>query len=107
MSVSATRETATQTTETRIGEILKRLREHYGMSLRTLASRAGFSASFLSQLENGQVSPSIASLDRIAGELGVTLATLFEASQAPVAAVVRPMPGRASPVRGRARGWNR
>lgn len=33
--------------------------------------------------------PSIASLDKIAAELGVTLAALFEASQAPSAAVVR------------------
>ena len=76
-------------TEARIGEVLKRLREQHGLSLRTLAGRAGFSASFLSQLENSQVSPSIASLDRIAAELGVTLADLFEASQEPVAAVVR------------------
>jgi transcriptional regulator with XRE-family HTH domain len=89
MSVNATRDVATASTEARIGEILKQLREEHGMSLRALASRAGFSASFISQLENGQVSPSIASLDRIAAELGVTLANLFEASQAPVAAVVR------------------
>jgi transcriptional regulator with XRE-family HTH domain len=59
--------------EARIGEVLRQLRERQGLSLRTLAGRAGFSASFLSQLENGQVSPSIASLDRIAAELGVTL----------------------------------
>jgi transcriptional regulator with XRE-family HTH domain len=89
MSAHATREVATPSTEARVGEVVKRLRERHGLSLRTLASRAGFSASFLSQLENGQVSPSIASLDRIAFELGVTLADLFEASQTPVAAVVR------------------
>jgi XRE family transcriptional regulator, regulator of sulfur utilization len=89
MSLHATREPAGQSKEARIGEILKRLREQLGFSLRTLAARAGFSASFLSQLENGQVSPSIASLDRIASELGVTLADLFEASQTPVASVVR------------------
>jgi len=75
--------------EARIGDVLKRLREQHGLSLRTLAAKAGFSASFLSQLEHGQVSPSIASLGRIAGELGVTLASLFEATQASVPAVVR------------------
>ena len=75
--------------EARIGELLKRLREQRGLSLRTLATKVGFSASFISQLENGQVSPSIASLDRIAGELGLTLASLFEATQAPVPSVVR------------------
>jgi XRE family transcriptional regulator, regulator of sulfur utilization len=76
-------------TETRIGEVIKRLRERHGLSLRTLAARSGFSASFLSQLENGQVSPSIASLEKLTSQLGVTLADLFEASQTPGAAVVR------------------
>jgi transcriptional regulator with XRE-family HTH domain len=89
MTVRATRDVAGLSTEARVGEVLKRLREQHGLSLRTLATRAGFSASFLSQLENGQVSPSIASLERIAAELGVTLADLFEASQEPVPAVVR------------------
>jgi transcriptional regulator with XRE-family HTH domain len=89
MPLSAIRDAWRASTETHIGEVLRRLRERHGLSLRTLAGRAGFSASFLSQLENGQVSPSIASLDRIAAELGVTLADLFEASQAPSAAVVR------------------
>jgi transcriptional regulator with XRE-family HTH domain len=88
MSVHALHASA-PSAEARIGEVLKRLREQHGLSLRTLATKAGFSASFLSQLENGQVSPSIASLDKITGELGVTLADLFEATQAPVPAVVR------------------
>lgn len=75
--------------EVRVGEILKRVREQHGLSLRTLAAKVGFSASFLSQVENGQVSPSLASLGRIAAEVGLTLADLFEASQAPSASVVR------------------
>jgi transcriptional regulator with XRE-family HTH domain len=75
--------------EAGIGEVLRRLRERQGLSLRTLATRAGFSASFLSQLENGQVSPSIASLGRIAANLGVTLVDLFEATQEREAVVVR------------------
>jgi transcriptional regulator with XRE-family HTH domain len=81
--------TGVPSTEARIGEVIKRLREKRGLSLRTLATRVDFSASFLSQLENGQVSPSIASLERIVTELGVTLADLFEASQKPGARVVR------------------
>jgi transcriptional regulator with XRE-family HTH domain len=89
MSLAGTRDTTVQSTEARIGQFLKELREKLGFSLRTVATRAGFSASFLSQLENGQVSPSIASLERIAGELGVSLADLFEASQTPTPAVVR------------------
>jgi quercetin dioxygenase-like cupin family protein len=43
-----------------------------------LAEQTGFSASFLSQIENGQASPSIASMERIATALGVTMAQFFE-----------------------------
>jgi transcriptional regulator with XRE-family HTH domain len=63
--------------EQRLGPELKRLREANGISLRTLAERAGFSPSFISQVENGQVSPSIASLEQLAATLNVTLADLF------------------------------
>ena len=83
------RDAVIRSTEARIGEVLRQLREKLGLSLRALAARAGFSASFMSQVENGQVSPSIASLEKIAGELGVSLADLFEASQTSSAAVVR------------------
>jgi transcriptional regulator with XRE-family HTH domain len=59
------------------------------LSLRTLADRAGFSASFISQVENGVVSPSIASLEKMASTLGVTLADLFTIETATEAVVVR------------------
>lgn len=63
--------------EARVGAELKRLREAAGLSLRTLAERAGFSASCISQVENGQASPSIASLEKIANTLNVSLADFF------------------------------
>ncbi|MEW6749698.1 MAG: cupin domain-containing protein [Candidatus Latescibacterota bacterium] len=63
--------------QTQVGEQVRRLREAQGISVRTLAARSGFSASFISQVENGQASPSIASLERIALCLGVTLAGFF------------------------------
>lgn len=75
--------------EQRIGPELKRLREQAGLSLRTLAERAGFSASFLSQLENGQVSPSIASLEHIAHVLGVSLVSFFTPPEQPSPRLVR------------------
>jgi quercetin dioxygenase-like cupin family protein len=50
------------------------------MSLRTLAKKADFSPSFMSQVENGQVSPSIASMERIATVLGVSLGQFFAAA---------------------------
>jgi transcriptional regulator with XRE-family HTH domain len=67
--------------EKHVGPVLKRLRTRSGLSLRMLAAKVGFSASFLSQLEKAQVSPSIASLDRIARALGVTIVDLLQSAQ--------------------------
>ncbi len=60
-----------------IGAKLKAARQQQELSLRTLGERVGFSASFLSQVELGQVSPSLASLDRIAQALGLQLHDLL------------------------------
>jgi transcriptional regulator with XRE-family HTH domain len=60
-----------------VGELVRKLREARGLSLRGLGAITDFSASFLSQLENGQVSPSIASMERIANALGVSLGEFF------------------------------
>lgn len=78
-----------RTIETSLGEAVRRLRERQQLSLRTLAERSGFSASFLSQVENGQASPSISSMERIAAALGVTLGQFFQAAEATPTAVVR------------------
>jgi transcriptional regulator with XRE-family HTH domain len=63
-----------------VGEWVRRLRTEQRMSLRTLASRTGFSPSFISQVENGVVSPSIASMEKIAHALGVSLGEFFAAA---------------------------
>jgi XRE family transcriptional regulator, regulator of sulfur utilization len=60
-----------------VGNSLRFLREQRGISLRALAERTDFSASFLSQIENGQCSPSISSMEKIANALGVTLGQFF------------------------------
>jgi transcriptional regulator with XRE-family HTH domain len=60
-----------------LGEIVRRLRTARELSVRTLASRAGFSPSFISQVEHNQASPSIASLQRLADALGVSLGDFF------------------------------
>ncbi len=65
-----------------IGPRLKAIRKERGLSLRALGERSDFSASFLSQVELGQASPSLASLERIAQALGVTLAELLSAPPA-------------------------
>ena len=81
--------TLAETVEARLGLELRRLRESAGVSVRAFADRAGFSASFISQLENGQVSPSIASLGKIAAALNTTLAELFARSSDNGVAVIR------------------
>ena len=58
---------------------MRRLREQARLSVRALAARTDFSPSFISQLENGQVSPSIHSMEKIANVLGVTLGSFFAA----------------------------
>ncbi len=66
------------TVEIDVGERLRAVRHLRRATLRTVASRAGLSESFLSQVERGRASASIASLQRIAGALSVTVADLFE-----------------------------
>jgi transcriptional regulator with XRE-family HTH domain len=73
--------------EVNLGGTVRRLREDQGLSLRTLAARTGFSASFLSQVENGQASPSISSMERIAAALGVTLGQFFQGAESASAIV--------------------
>lgn len=63
-----------------IGRHVRQLRARAGLSARALGSRTGFSASFISQLENGLVSPSIGSMQKIAASLGVTLGEFFTAA---------------------------
>jgi transcriptional regulator with XRE-family HTH domain len=75
--------------ETNLGEAVRALRERQNMSLRTLAERTGFSASFMSQVENGQASPSISSLEKIAAALGVTLGQFFNAAESHAPPVTR------------------
>lgn len=73
----------------KLGAKLRELRLQQGLSIRTLAAQTGFSPSFISQLEADAVSPSIASLERIATELGVSLGQLFSAIEHEPRVVVR------------------
>jgi transcriptional regulator with XRE-family HTH domain len=64
-----------------IGEHIRRLRNDRRITVRAFAAETGFSASFISQLENGQVAPSLGSLHKIAEALGVTLGEFFVAAE--------------------------
>jgi len=72
-----------------LGDALRFLREQRGISLRALAERTNVSPSFLSQIENGQCSPSISSMEKIANALGVTLGQFFLAANQQVVKIVR------------------
>src|SRR5919201_648763 len=72
-----------------VGERLRDIRRLRRATLRTIADRAGVSESFLSQVERGRASASIASLRRIAGALGVSVADLFDSSGPPRPRVLR------------------
>jgi transcriptional regulator with XRE-family HTH domain len=76
-------------TEVDVGERLRDIRRLRHATLRTIADRAGVSESFLSQVERGRASASVASLRRIAGALGVSVADLFEPSGPPAPQVLR------------------
>src|SRR5258708_5984895 len=64
-----------------IGEHIRRLRSDRRITVRAFAAETGFSASFISQLENGQVAPALGSLHKIAEALGGTLGEVFVAAE--------------------------
>lgn len=76
-----------------VGERLRAVRQLRSLTLRQVSERAGVSESFLSQLERGKASASIASLQRIAAALGTSLGDLFNAD--PRRAKVHRRPDRA------------
>jgi transcriptional regulator with XRE-family HTH domain len=76
-------------TDVDVGERLRALRRFRRCTLRTIAVRSGLSESFLSQVERGRSSASIASLRRIAEALGVSMADLFEPDGVPGPRVLR------------------
>jgi transcriptional regulator with XRE-family HTH domain len=72
-----------------VGDRVRQLRCNLGMSVRTLATKSGFSPSLISQVEHNQVTPSIGSLERIARALGVNLGKFFGEPDASFTRLVR------------------
>ena len=72
-----------------VGERLRQLRTARGLSIRALAAQTGFSPSFISQVEAETASPSIASLQKIVGAVGVTVGEFFRAIEAPTRWLIR------------------
>ena len=72
-----------------LGAKLRNLRRERGLTMREVAALSELTESFISQVERDSVNPSVASLLRIAGALGVHIADLFEAPAKPGGRVVR------------------
>ena len=76
----------------RIAERVRELRAAHGLSLDALASKSGVSRSMISLIERGESSPTAVVLEKLAGGLGVMLASLFDtpaAAEAPSGPVAR------------------
>lgn len=64
-----------------LGARLRAARQARRIGLRSLAKRLGVSASLISQVENGKVMPSVATLYAIARELGISMDELFSGEE--------------------------
>lgn len=60
-----------------VGKALRELREQSGATARDLAAKSGVSAAMISRIENGQVSPSLTTLEALAGALAVPIVSLL------------------------------
>ncbi len=72
-----------------VGPRLRQLREQKGLSARQVADLAGVTPAYLSRLENGRLSPTVASLARLVAAMGETMSTLFQQPPGPELVVVR------------------
>jgi transcriptional regulator with XRE-family HTH domain len=61
-----------------VGALVAELRERHGLSQRALAVRASTSQAWISRVERGEISPSIASLERVLGAMGERLVLTSE-----------------------------
>ncbi|PYM18609.1 MAG: hypothetical protein DMD81_05535 [Candidatus Rokuibacteriota bacterium] len=65
-----------------LGERIKMLRGERALQQRQLAEKAGLTPSMVSQIESGRLTPSLHTVGKIAGALGVPIASLFDAEPA-------------------------
>lgn len=68
-----------RTLERAIGAHIRHLRQGYGLSVSHLANAASISSGMLSKIENGQISPSLSTLQALAMALNVPITNLFSA----------------------------
>jgi len=68
---------AVHSLETEIGIEVRRLRKDLDLTVAELGGAAGISTGMLSKIENGSISPSLATLDSLAKALNVPISRLF------------------------------
>jgi transcriptional regulator with XRE-family HTH domain len=78
-TVSGAPDTVDRTLEQAIGGQIRLYRKVQGLTVAELASAAGISTGMLSKIENGQISPSLTTLQILAKALNVPLTNLFTA----------------------------
>ena len=61
-----------------LGQRIKALRAERALQQRQLAEKAGLTPSLLSQIESGRLTPSLHTLGKLAGALGISIGSLFE-----------------------------
>lgn len=60
-----------------VGNTIRELRQKHGLTIAEVAEQIGISRGMLSKIENAQTATSLETLAKLAGALGVSLATLF------------------------------
>jgi transcriptional regulator with XRE-family HTH domain len=73
----AVREPRENNLELAIGHEVRKLRKKLGLTVTDLSNATGISSGMLSKIENGNISPSLASLQALSRALGIPLTTLF------------------------------
>ncbi|MBM0743967.1 helix-turn-helix transcriptional regulator [Phormidium sp. CLA17] len=61
----------------RFGKAIRRRRRELDLSQEELAERAEMNRTYLSDVERGEVNPSLEIIDKLAGALGISVANLF------------------------------
>ncbi|MCU0485490.1 MAG: XRE family transcriptional regulator [Anaerolineales bacterium] len=69
------------TSEINVGQRLRELRRERGYSIRELAERSSLAINTLSLIENNKTSPSVSTLQLLAGALGITITSFFDLPQ--------------------------
>lgn len=72
-----------------IGSRIKKFRRQNGLTIRQMSDRVGVSQSYISQLENNKVNPSLGTLKKIANALNINMISFFERDRGEDKIVVR------------------